>query len=157
MGVTLKLGRDGKTRRHWYGDAWVHGKRRVVNLAVPVQGKIPAPGEKGNAAFARSRKAAEKALVAFVLHGRQKGRAEHLTERLIEMKTGRAIEHATIADLSARWHAMPREGELTKAYSGGIAAACARFREFMKTRKQEGKPPGRVPVRCHTSRRRGLC
>ncbi len=141
MGVTLKLGRDGKPRRHWYGDIWIDGKRHVVNLAVVVQGKIPlTSSEKRDPVFVRSRKAAQKALAEFAIHGRQKGRAEHLTERLIEIKTGRSVDRVAIADLADRWFAMPREGGLTKAYASGIRSTCKRFRDFMKSRKKETEP-----------------
>jgi integrase len=38
-----------------------------------------------------------------------KGRAEHLTERLIEAKTGKTVEYIKLEDLAARWRALPRE------------------------------------------------
>lgn len=141
MGIILKRGRDGSFRLHWYGKYDVDGHAHVFNLAVPVAGKAPPTlRNKGDAEFEKSRKDAEKQFIIAVERARQRGRAEHLVERLIEMKTGQTVEHVTIAELADRWLSMPRNGILTPAYVAGIKSACTRFQEFMRTRKREGKP-----------------
>ena len=104
MAITLRAGRTGEWRPHWYGVVAVDGKRRVVNLAVAVKGKIPSEGLTGigDRVFEASRAKAKEAFRKYAEESRQKGRAEHLTERLIESKTGRTVEHARIADLANR-------------------------------------------------------
>ena len=141
MGIILKRGRDGTYRKHWYGKYDVDGKAHVFNLAVPVKGKTPANlWKRGDAAFERSRKEAQTEYIRTVEQARGKGRAEYLVERLIEMKTGRSVDHVRIADLADRWLSMPRDGKLTPAYVAGIKSACRQFKVFMRTRKPKDKP-----------------
>jgi integrase len=107
MGIILKKGRNGKLRRHWYGKYEMDGETKVINLAVPVKGTPPATlrGKSDDKAFEQSRTRAETALEKYIEEVRQKGRAEHLTERLIESKTGERVEYVKVADLGARWRA----------------------------------------------------
>ncbi|MDD5707071.1 MAG: site-specific integrase [Kiritimatiellae bacterium] len=132
MALELRRGRNGKLRRHWYGRLVVNGGAKVVNLGVTVRGSPPATlRDVGDAKFEVSRKEAEKELERFRAEAEQKGHAEHLTERLIELKTGRAVEHVRIDELTARWLALPRAGVLSKAYESGVKSACEQFRTFM--------------------------
>ncbi|MGB4620217.1 MAG: hypothetical protein WBJ08_00340, partial [Kiritimatiellia bacterium] len=124
MSVQLKTQADGKTLREcWYGiyrDS--AGKRRVVNLNVKWAGSPPESGslrDAGDAKFERSRERAEQALAAFVEESRHKGRAETLTERLIESKTGRAVEYVKIEDLPERWRALGRDAPVSEMYLRG--------------------------------------
>ena len=137
MSLQIRRQRDGTLRPHWYGEIMEAGHRRVINLAVPIQGTPPVSGslrDPGDARFERSREDAEKALAAFVEEAARKGRAEHLTERLIESKTGRAVEYAGIEDLAGRWRVLGREAPPSPRYLAACDAHFARFVAFMRER-----------------------
>jgi integrase len=139
MGVRLKRQRDGSLREHWYGEYEDSGKRTEINLNVPWRGTPPgsvlhpsmndqSPADKD---FERSREKAEAALARHVEEVRHKGRAEHLTERLIESKTGRPIEYARIEDLPARWRNLGREKPAGERYLAACDAVFNRFAAFL--------------------------
>lgn len=142
MGLKLLTQRDGTLRKDWYGVYTVRkgkrGVRKVINLNVPWAGNPPESGslrDNGDPAFERSRERAEAALAAYQDEARRKGRAEHLTERLIESKTGRSVEYARIEDLATRWRSLGREdGPPSEAYLLGCDAKFERFRAFMAER-----------------------
>ncbi len=139
MPLMMKKQRDGSFRPFWYGvyvDA--DGKRKVVNLNVDIRGTPPDSGslrKPGDATFERSRLKAIAALEVHQNEARRKGRAEHLTERLIESKTGRSVEYVLLADLEARWRSMGRDTPASEAYLKSCDAAFRRFRSFMEERK----------------------
>ncbi len=136
MALELRRGRDGKLRNHWYGRVDVDGRSKVVNLGVAVKGTPPASLlNKGDVKFELSRKAAEKELERVKSESDQKGHAQHLTERLIEMKTGQAVEHVRIDEIAARWLGLPRPEKLSPAYESGVKSACEQFRAFMEDRR----------------------
>ena len=135
MGTTLKQQRNGIFRPHWYGDTWIDGKRVVINLAVPVRGTPPASGslrDTGDARFEASRRAAEAALKSYIEDARHKGRAEHLTERLIESKTGRHVEYARLGALPALWRNLGREIPACEQYLAGCDVRFKNFTAFMR-------------------------
>ncbi|HOR98802.1 MAG TPA: hypothetical protein PLZ74_10570, partial [Kiritimatiellia bacterium] len=112
MGLEVRYGRGGELRGHWYA-ALVdsNGKRRVVSLTEPLPTRH-FPGslrETGDAVFEASRARAQKELEGFQTDARVKGRSQHLTERLIQSKTGRAVEYVKLADLPAKWRGLERE------------------------------------------------
>ena len=145
MSVALRRQRDGNLRPFWYGEYRDgDGNRIVVNLGKWRGTPPPAllgTGDQttGNAAFEASREDAETELQKQAEEAKRKGRAEHLVERLIEVKTGRAVEHVRIAELADRWLSMPRGGDLTEAHAAGIKAACKRFMAFMRKRNKEAR------------------
>ena len=138
MGLMLKSQRDGTLRKSWYGvftDS--NGTRRVVNLNVNWSGTPPAGGslrDVGDAAFERSRERATAALASFVDESKRKGRADHLTERLIESKTGRVVEYVKIADLPDLWRNRHRDTPAVPRYLDGCDARFRRFESFMADR-----------------------
>jgi integrase len=135
MGVTLKQQRNGIVRPHWYGDAWIDGKRFVINLAVPVRGTPPESGslrDTGDTRFEASRRDAEAALTRYIEDARHKGRAEHLTERLIESKTGRRVEYARLDALPNLWRSLGREMPACEQYLAGCDVRFKRFAAFMR-------------------------
>jgi len=135
--VRLKRQRDGSLRANWYGQYREDGKQREINLNIPWRGTPPASGkwsDPGSTRFEASRKEAEAALAAHVEEARHKGRSEHLTERLIESKTGRAVEYARLADLPDRWRSLGREAPVSERYLVGCDARFRRFIDFMQTR-----------------------
>jgi integrase len=137
MGVKLMRQRDGTLRAHWYGVYGDGGARKVVNLGVTWKGTPPASGslrDPGDKDFERSREKAEDALARHVEEARHKGRAEHLTERLIESKTGRPVEYADIQDLPRSWRTLGRESMPSDRYLSACDAHFNRFADFMRDR-----------------------
>jgi integrase len=130
----LKTQRDGTFRPHWYG-VFTEGKeRKVVNLDVPLRGTPPASQslrDEGDPTFERSREKAEEALAVFVADAAHKGRAEHLTERLIESKTGGKIEYIKLADMLDKWL---ESTEYSTGYKAECKAIFNRFVTFMLKR-----------------------
>jgi integrase len=139
MGLMLKRQRDGTLRKQWYGvytDA--DGTRAVVNLNVRVRGNPPNSLRKtGDPLFEASRKKAQDALDVHAADARRKGRADHLTERLIEAKTGQKVQYARIADLPSRWRGLGREVPATEAHLVNCDAHFQRFINFMRTHKAD--------------------
>jgi len=137
MGLMLKTQRDGKLRPCWYGVYRDGGRRRVVNLNVKVRGTPPKSlslRDQGDTRFEKSRDAALKELEKFSEEAQRKGRAEHLTERLIESKTGRPVEYARLTDLPQRWRARGRDTAASERHLAGCDARFRRFIAFMQTR-----------------------
>ena len=133
--VRLKRQRDGSLRGHWYGQYVEDGKHREINLNVTWRGTPPASGrwsEPEDVRFDASRKKAEAALAAHVEEARHKGRAEHLTERLIEPKTGRTVQHARLDELPTRWRNLGRESAVSDRYLSACDAHFNRFTNFMR-------------------------
>lgn len=138
MGVMLKTQRNGVRRDCWYGVYTDENSiRRVVNLNVKWQGTPPKSSslrDKGDAAFERSREKAQTALDAFVEEARHKGRAESLTERLIESKTGERVHYVRIAELAHQWRELSRDEKPTERYLQACTAHFKRFADFMAQR-----------------------
>ncbi|MFA6632652.1 MAG: hypothetical protein WCU90_10160, partial [Kiritimatiellia bacterium] len=114
MGLEVRRGRNGELLKIWYG-AYTesNGKRRTVPLTEPFPVKH-FPGslkETGNAVFEASRARAKKELENFQTEARRKGRANDLTEKLIEAKTGRKVEYARLSDLPDLWRRLGRGGD----------------------------------------------
>ena len=135
MGLMLKNQRDGSLRKDWYGVyTEANGKRTVLNLNLKWDGIPPASGrvgDKGDADFEESRKTARKALAKHAEEARRKGRADHLTERLIESKTGRQVEYVRIGEMSDRWRQLGREHTPTERYLKACDAHFTRFKNYM--------------------------
>lgn len=181
MGVTLRRERDGTLRPFWYGEfTEADGTRKTVNLALKWRGTPPEslletrdrPGRPqsgvstGDTEFEASREEAEKKLAEHVEEARHKGRVEHLTERLIESKSGAKVEYVALSDLFEKWTGTIPErcpkcktkidkaefrGACTNAncrkslskYSLGYVAQCkalfARFVAFMQERNPKAR------------------
>ena len=116
MGVLLKK-RGAKYLPNWYGELIVDGKRTIVNLAVRWRGKpVDSLLKTGDPAFERSREQAMTKLEGLKIHYREKGRAEHLTARLIESKTGQKVEYVKLVDLVAKWRGLGRTSQPSEKY-----------------------------------------
>ena len=140
MSVMLRKQRDGRLRPFWYGEYVAAGTRKIINLGITWAGSPPASfslREPGDRDFELSRKKAEEVLAAFVEESSHKGRSEHLTERLIESKTGRAVEYSRIEELPQLWRAMGRGAAPCSRYLAACDAHFRRFTEFMHTRNPE--------------------
>lgn len=140
--VRLKK-RGGTYRPNWYGRFDEDGREREINLNVPWTGTPPKsgcmrdPGE--DAAFEQSREKAEAALAAYVDEVRRKGRADHLTERLIESKTGRAVEYIRLDELPDRWKGIARATPAGHGYLEGCSVTFRRFAAFVQKRNRKAK------------------
>lgn len=138
MSLEIRYGRDGTPRKHWYARFVVDGRTKVVNLGVAVRGTPPASlREMGGLRFELSRKEAEKELERIKGDANRKGHAQHLTERLIELKTGQAFEHVRIDQIAARWLALPRTKPPTASYQAGVRSACELFKTCLADRNPE--------------------
>lgn len=108
MGVLLKK-RSGKFLPDWYGELVEDGKRKIVNLHVRWKGKpVESLRDRGDDEFEATRKKAREELENLQIYWREKGRAEHLTARLIEAKTGRKLEYVKLSELADKWRGVPR-------------------------------------------------
>lgn len=128
--MELRKDRNGRFLRYFYGRIKdQNGKSTIVNCGE-WRGKPPESGslhDQGNAKFEASRIEAQEKLKASAEAMRRKGRADHLTEQLIESKTGRVVEYVRLADLAVRWRTLPRE---TKPGTDWMAQCDAIFKRF---------------------------
>jgi len=131
MGLELRKGRDGKLLPYWYGRYTdENGKTHVVSLGVPLAGVPPLSlRDAGDTRFEASRAKAEAKLTASQTESRAKGQAAHLTERLIEAKTGRKVEYVRLADLPAKWRGLGRETQPTETWLAWCDTVFNRFAE----------------------------
>lgn len=117
MGLELRRERNGELRPYWYGSFVENGKRRIVNLGIRWDGNPPETLlSKGDTEFEISRALAKDRLKRHQTKSKEKGQAQHLTRRLIESKTGRAVEYVKLADLPAKWRGLGRENKPTEAW-----------------------------------------
>ncbi|MFO7937252.1 MAG: site-specific integrase [Kiritimatiellia bacterium] len=130
MGLEIRKGRNGQIINHWYGRYTDHtGKRRCVSLSEP----MPSTGipdslkETGSSTFEASRARAEMELDTFKNEAAQHGRADHLTEKLIESKTGRKVEYVKLSELPDRWRKINRNRKPTKEWMSNCNIIFKRF------------------------------
>lgn len=126
---------NGSLIGHWFGaykDG--NGKRKITPLTEPLPVKHY-PGslrDMGNAIFEASRTRAEKELETFQTEARQQGRADHLTERLIESKTGRKWKETQLADLPRVAQTM--KGNRSKVWRKWQVAVIGQFTDWAQGR-----------------------
>ncbi len=138
--VTLRRNAQGGWRRVWYGDFVENGNRHVVKLNVPLQGTPPESlKNQGDAVFENSRMRALQELKTIEADARQKSSAAHLVERVIEMKTGCAIEHVTFAELADRWETRARDRKLSENRKALCRVIFGRFQSFMHVRRPKAR------------------
>jgi len=134
MSLRLKRNPSGLIRPHFYGRYSVDGKLKDVNLGIEWQGTPPEDLRvSGCPEFERSRDVAEEKLAKIQDEARRKGRAEHLTERLIESKTGRKVVYARLSELQDHWRRMPRSRPVSESHLAACDSKFKRFVTFMKT------------------------
>jgi len=131
--------KNGKLIKHWFGRCFIDGHAKVFSLKEPIRGTLPLKGGKisllgeGSATFETSRALAKVELKGREEDARQKGRADHLTERVIESKTGRKVNYITMAELSEKWRSLPREAsEPSDQYLKWCDSVFRRFGETVK-------------------------
>jgi integrase len=138
MALELRF-KNGKLIKHWFGRCFIDGHAKVFSLKEPIHGTPPVKDGKitllgtGSEKFELSRALAKVELEGKEEEARQKGRADHLTERVIESKTGRKVDYVTLAEISQKWRSLPREeGEPSELYLKWCDSVFRRFSETLK-------------------------
>jgi len=136
MGLEIRKGRDGKLIEHWFGRYTDEkGERICKALTTTIDGIPPASlslRDMGDQLFEDSRKSALKELAGFKIDAQKKGRAIHLTEDLIEAKTGRRWTETPIDDLPSFTQTM--KGKRSKDWQTWQVDVIRRFAEWAKER-----------------------
>ncbi len=133
MSLRLKKDRNGKVRPNFYGRYMVDSKVVEVNLGVEWKGVPPENlRTEGNSDFERSRDRAQAVLDNMQSEAMRKGRAEHLTEKLIESKTGRKIQYTRLAELGDLWEKLPRGRKPGAQHLKTCRSRFERFQAFME-------------------------
>lgn len=136
MGLELRKGRDGVLIKHWFGRYTdENGERICKALTTQIEGIPPASlslKDIGDQLFEDSRKAAVNELKGFRTEANKKGRAIHLTEDLIEAKTGRKWKEIHIADLPSFTQTM--KGKRSADWQTWQVDVIGRFAEWAKER-----------------------
>jgi len=104
MSLETRRGRDGQIVKTWYGRYTDGAGRRVCLPVCDMEGELNPSGDprdEGDADFELSRKEAKNELKRLKIAARADGQTAHLSERLIEIKTGRKWEETAIPDLPA--------------------------------------------------------
>ena len=121
MGLKILTGRDGTPRDTWYARMRVRGKERKTNLNVPIEGTPPIDeagnvvlSRRGDAAFERSRRAAQKAFDAWRRESR-KDPAE-LQRKAHKARTGEDLEGLPLSKLYANWQSVSRGKDPTPGW-----------------------------------------
>lgn len=121
MGLEFRFYK-GELANHFFGRIRTGGQSKVLSLETKIGGNPPMKNGKptlhgaGDTAFEISRSKAEEELKGQFEQEKKKGRADHLTERLIESKTGRKVEYARLSELAQRWRAIPRDTKPSPRY-----------------------------------------
>lgn len=131
MGLEIRRNASGTITGHFFG-AYTdsNGKRVCVPLKTRIGDTPPVSlRDTGSPAFEASRATALAELESLKTEARHKGRVDHLTERLIESKTGRAVEYVRLADLAGRWRGLGRETAPGEAWLSWCDTVFGRFTE----------------------------
>jgi hypothetical protein len=111
----------------------VDAKVVEVNLGVEWKGTPPENlHEAGDSVFERSRDRAQLVLDNIQSEAMRKGRAEHLTEKLIESKTGRKLQYTRLSELGDLWEKLPRGRKPGAQHLKTCRSRFKRFQEFME-------------------------
>ena len=137
MGLLIIRGRDGEPRPTWYGRISVKGRRRDTNLNVPIEGTIPVNDQgtpvwtvKGDAAFERSKRAAQKAFEKWRKET-QKDPAE-LAAKAYHARTGVSVEGVPLAKLADLWETQKRTYTPTADWCAAVRKWFERFGTFAR-------------------------
>ena len=137
MGLKIMMGRGDKLCRTWYGIICRNGGQEYINLGVPLAGTVPknANGRptlsaKGDEAFERSRRAAQKAFDRLMRTNRNKTDAD-LAAEVLEARTGQKAEGVALDDMGKTWiSAQPKKSNAawrqTEQNWFDLFAKCAR-------------------------------
>ncbi len=120
---------------YWYGRVQVHGKRTLISLHVPVQGKRPPSlSESGDAAFEMSRAVAQAKLDETEKQLRERGNEQAIVERLLFLKQGVSFEAVKLTNMFSSWVALSPGKRRSPRYLAQVKSLCAKFAEFAAKR-----------------------
>ena len=145
MGLKIIM-KDGRARGSWYGRIVAGGKCKQTCLDVPIEGTIPTDADgkpnlskRGDEAFERSRRQAEKAFKKWqTLSKKSKGEIE---EKAYRAKTGERVGGEPLSKLGELWDNLMRDKAPTK---GWVKVAHAWFKKFEKFAGEYAKERGNV-------------
>lgn len=144
--MKIMTGKNGAPRETWYARFTRNGQKVNVNLRVPIAGKVPVDAKgsfdvngKGDAAFEKSRKAAEAALRKMQAAAKTTGKSEavrnaeaaDLANRYYRARMGKSIKavDTRLDELPGLWRSLPRE---TPATEERLRIYDATFKDFAK-------------------------
>lgn len=133
MGVFIRRTANG-IAPYWFGLWNEDGKRHETSLCR-WEGTPPEPGKKtGDAEFEESRGKA-KAIFKRIREG-EKSREEEkaIEKKILAARYGGRVARVKLADLAARWDALPHKADLTEARRERVHSVLNRFRDFMADR-----------------------
>lgn len=140
--VFLKRGPDGEWRRQWVGRWSRDGKRRDVTLCRWA-GKPPETSTgTGDPAFERSRERAKAMLADAIREDEEKGREEIMVQRVHAIRYGVKVGRVKIAELRARWDALPHKAEMTEGWKALVHCVLKRFEDYMSEHFPKVKEAG---------------
>jgi len=135
MPLEFRKQRDGSLRDVWFGRFEIDGKRFCYNLGVKIGGTPPESLsllDEGDAAFERSRAAAQAKLESIVEEARTKRDSARLVEKLYEIKTGESIKSVKLEALAEDWLKIPRRRKPNERYAGQCQSTLRRFAAFVR-------------------------
>lgn len=121
-----------KSSNWWYAVIFVNGKKRIVNLKVPITGKRPPKRTmQGNDEFEQSRGRAQEAYDRLAAEMAEDRTGERTLQKLAEAKTGREVEFPKLADLADWWAKIPRRKAPDDRYALQCRLRLERFAKFV--------------------------
>lgn len=130
--VFLKRDADGNWRARWYGRWMTNGKNRETSLCA-WQGTPPdnPAKEEGSAAFEQSRERARKQLKE-AMEGRRDADEElRDAQKIHALRYGYRVDRVKIADLAAKWDALPHKADLTEERRERVHSVLRTFKTFL--------------------------
>ena len=135
MGLKILKDADGNPRMTWYGRISVKGRKKEANLGIEIEGRMPrdAAGNinltlKGDAAFERSRRAAQKAFNKWRVEVRKD--PADLQRKAYKARTNTDLEGLPLAHLFRRWCEIKRERKPTEDWKAMMKTWFERFAKF---------------------------
>ena len=147
MPLELRIEASGTVRPFWYGRFKINGKRFCQNLGVKVAGTPPGSlslREEGDAAFERSRAAAQAKLESIVEEARSKRDTTRLVEKLYEIKTGEQLRTVKLDGLADEWARIPRKRKMNARYASQCQSTLKRFTAFIRRENPAAEDLGHV-------------
>ncbi len=141
--VFLKRDKAGGWRAKWYGRWMSNGHTRETSLCA-WQGTPPdnPAKQEGNAAFEQSRERARKQLQDAIGGRRDADEELRDAQKIHAIRYGGKVDRVQLADLAARWDALPHKSDLSEGWRELVHCVLNRFRDFMHDRFPNVKESG---------------
>ena len=130
--VFLKRAPGGGWRLQWVGRYTVDGKQKDVTLCRWAGTPPETSTGTGDAAFEQSRERAREMLAEAIRKDAPEGERAVYVQRIHAIRYGGKVERVKIADLSARWDALPHKADMTEERRERVHSVLKRFRDFMQ-------------------------